>query len=293
VHATGLTGRACGKAILIGEHFVVHGAPAIAVPIRGRAVAITTRASGCFTVAGNVDPAAVAALRAMVDSLGLDPDALALEVDATLPLAAGLGGSAAVAVALVRSLGVRAVEDVHRLAHQLEHLAHGNPSGIDDAVVSHEVPMRFQRVSGAIQMDRLESPIPDLWVATVPRTRPTKEAVAHVATKALAEPVAFAGLLASVGAASEAVAKALRDVDHEAIARAMNATELMLEALGVVDPRHLTLIAAARAAGALGAKMTGAGFGGAMLALAPPGLDLGPVLRSAGASDVFFTGDLG
>lgn len=284
-------GSACGKAILIGEHFVVHGAPALALPIHGRGVELTTRASDHFAVEtlGQVDARATTALRGMVERLGLDVDTIAITIAATLPLAGGLGGSAAVAVALVRALGVTDPDEVRRLAHDLEHIAHGRPSGIDDAVVSYEAPMRFQRTPDGIRMDRLAVTMPDLWVATVPRTRPTKDAVAGVGAWAAAHPAAFGTMLATIAGWVDRIADT---ADPATIGAAMNDAHQLLDVVGVVDPRHTALVAAARGAGALGAKMTGAGFGGAMLALAP-GIDLAPVLRAAGAEDVFFTGELG
>jgi len=290
VQLTPARGRACGKAILLGEHFVVHGAPAIAVPILGRGVTVTLAPEA---EAGASSRELEDAVRAMLARLGRELPGVRPVIHADLPIAAGLGSSAALAVALVRALGEVEPARVQALAHDLERLAHGHPSGIDDAVISHARAIWFERAQAPDAPPRIEPldvALPPLWVATVSRTRSTRDAVLGVASWREANASAFEALVTRVRALAQAARAALIAGDQAALGRLMDDAQACLEPIGVVDPRHATIVAHARAAGALGAKTTGAGHGGAVLVLAPAGLDLAPVLRAAGAEEVFFAG---
>ncbi|MCC6623972.1 MAG: mevalonate kinase [Deltaproteobacteria bacterium] len=290
----GGVGRACGKAILLGEHFVVHGARAIAVPLLGRGVRVAIAPAAPLTSERRLAPvpeALASALAAMLERLGHAADDVArLSLDSTLPIAAGLGSSAAVAVALVRALGEQDPSRVRALAHDLEHLAHGKPSGIDDAVVSLERAILFQRAAAGPSITPLDVRVPPLWVALVPRTAPTRDAVSGVARMREADPIAFAARVAATDGLVAAALRALAAADDAGVGALMDEAHALLEQIGVVDARHRSIVEAARRAGALGAKTTGAGHGGAVLVLAPRTAALEPALMAAGATEVFFAG---
>lgn len=274
-------GEAPGKVILLGEHFVVHGVEAIAVPVLSRTVTVTVdREPGAWAVA----EVAREPIAAMLRHLGEDPAALRVSVAATLPFGAGLGGSAALAVALVRALGASDAAEVRARAHQLERLAHGDPSGIDDAVATWAQPVRYLRGRGP---DPIAAPGPlPLWIGLTPVGASTREAVAQVAALRAREPDRFGALeRQAVGVVAAGIA-ALQAGDLAALGRAMNDNHALLAALGVSTPTLDGLVHAAREAGALGAKLTGGGLGGAVIALAPVGRDLGPALMRAGAQEV-------
>ncbi len=280
-------GYAPGKVILVGEHFVVHGAPAIAVPLPSRGVSVTVRRQpGAWEV-----PAPVAEhLHRLLPILGESADALTLRVRSDLPVGAGLGGSAALAVALVRALldedGDPAPdpEAVRRAAHRLERVAHGTPSGIDDAVAAWACPVRFVR--GQTPEPLVHLPRPSLWVGLTPQRTSTLDAVAGVGARAKARPDWFAGLLAQAVQLSDSTVEALSAADWPAVGAAMDANHALLQEVGVSTGGLDALVDAARAAGAWGAKLTGGGLGGAAIALAPPTLDLTTAWRHAGAVEV-------
>jgi len=324
--ARGATGRAIGKAILVGEHFVVHGVPAIAVPVRGRWVEVAFgRSVPALSRRHPESERAKRAILAMLVELGVEPATLELELEVggDLPLGAGLGGSAAVAAALGRALEVPPAA-LEAFVHRMETLAHGTPSGIDGAVVCAERAAWFEVESGrasltwldaapgvAIDRDAVSGRDPrslaseppsvrtsgprvidqlPLWVAVVPRQGTTKDAVARVAAFRSASPEAFADLAAAARQDAFEARRCLERGDLDSLGAIFDRAQARLEQLGVSTPPLEALVLAAREAGALGAKLSGAGLGGAVIALAPPGLDLGPALSAAGAMDVIAPG---
>lgn len=274
-------GVAVGKAILIGEHFVVHGAPALAVPVAGRAVRVRVSPGAGAWRCGD---AGRAHIEALLVRLRLAPDEMAVEVDATLPVGMGLGSSAALAVALLRALDAPP-DRVRELAHDLERVAHGTPSGVDDAVVALERPVWFVRGS---PVEPLTWPSrPPLVIATTPRHGTTQIAVAAVRRWADGHPSRFAALLAAATADAEAARRALEAGRWDVLGALLDRAHDRLRDVGVSNAALDRLCDAARSAGAFGAKLTGAGLGGAMIALARDPVDVAAALGEAGALEVF------
>ncbi len=287
-------GEASGKAILVGEHFVVHGAPALAIPVSARvSVRIRTGAGG---VSGT--PVATAGLTAMCEAVGLDRGAVDLSVEGDLPLGAGLGGSAALAAAFGRALGVEA-SGLAAFVHRLERIAHGRPSGLDGMTVTSGLPIclpsrtstdeaREAEVGRAVDAEVLHIRPEDvpLWVAVVPRTGSTKEAVAQVGAWRERSPRDFEALMGKATGEAWAAREALCGGHWHELGAIFDSAHASLDSLGLVTPPVQALVDAARAAGAYGAKMSGAGLGGAMIAIAPEGLDLGLALRQARAMQI-------
>ncbi|MCB1569016.1 MAG: hydroxymethylglutaryl-CoA reductase, degradative, partial [Xanthomonadales bacterium] len=164
--ATNTQASACGhgKVILLGEHAVVYGSHAIAAP-----VPLAVRASVQDTQAGGVDmliprwgvkcrlnrdPAHrdsfQRSLGLVFDRLGLIEHSMRIDVVPSVPRAMGLGGSAALAVAVIRAidqhfrLGLSEAE-VNALAYACEEVAHGSPSGIDNTVATYGKPILYRR----------------------------------------------------------------------------------------------------------------------------------------------------
>lgn len=277
----GASGSAPGKIILMGEHFVVHGTPAIALPLHNQRVRVEVmpEASAWHVPAGTAEHIAT-----LVRILERRPERLGLSVRSSLPMGAGLGSSAALSVALVRALGISAPDRVRALAHQLECHTHGTASGVDDTVATFEQAVWFRRDEGATRLQQLA--VPRLFVATVPRTAATREAVRRVGRIRDAHPQWFAERAARAATLVDASLQALQQEDLETLGQLMNEAHGLLGQIGVGDPRHDRLAEACLAAGAYGAKPTGAGLGGALIAVGPPELDLTAVLRSAGAHAV-------
>jgi mevalonate kinase len=302
---------AFGKAILLGEHAVVYGQPALAGAIDAtvrcawRAVAPPPRyghesllrvrapawdldvsVENGAALADDVapgDPAlAVAALVHALDAhLGMDvlaalgPGEIAIET--RLPAAAGLGSSAALAVAVTRTLAQAldrhlTDDEVAMLAHAAERCFHANPSGVDVALATYGGLGLYYRGrergrDHSRGLEPVDAPPMRLVVGLTGVPRSTAVMVARVATAWEADRVRVDDMLAALGHAAVAGAEAMRQGDKAALGALMNRAQEILAGLGVSTPDIDRLCEIARASGALGAKLTGAGGGGAVIAI--------------------------
>lgn len=264
-----------GKVILLGEHAVVSGHPALAAAI-DRRVSIDSSPghrglhlvvpAWDLDVRGEDDHPVASALRAMATRAQADDLDLEMHADAEVPKAAGLGSSAALCVAVSRSLLAasgqsRSQERIADIANAGEAIFHNKPSGID-------VALAIRGGVGLYSIDTgLESVACEpfaLVVGLSGEPRSTAEQVARV----LAAPdrdthLPVLGQLATRGVA------ALASGDRAGLGSLMAQAHEHLAALGVSTALLDKMVRSAKHAGALGAKLTGAGGGGAVIALAP------------------------
>ena len=293
-------GRAHGKAILIGEHSVVHGAPAIAVPLYDLAVEATFDElepgfldTDLFTGPLRDAPErlgpSVMALRRAAGTFELDLDELRLRVRSTIPHERGLGSSAAVATAITRAAASFANVDLRReelfeLVQSAERVAHGTPSGLDAHTVSATSAVRFH--NGNLSRVEVARPF-TLVVADSGQPGRTSVAVQHVRALLDAHPQIHRPHIATLANLTETVQRALGEGDTAALGEALNDAHTVLRALEVSSPTLDHLVMTARSAGAVGAKMTGGGMGGCVISLAPSeahAKHIARSLRDAGAS---------
>lgn len=305
-------GRACGKVILFGEHFVLYGGTAVAVPLRTAElrVVVAPAADGVRALESPYLDAERGSklMEIAVRELGLDESAgHRAEVESELPPGMGLGSSAALCVALARGLmdrcGVEPDEDrISIAAFEMEHLFHGNPSGIDTTTVAFEMPCYLK---GGGDWSGTDAPPVDEPVAgfvDIPAGLPlivacsgepgnTQEAVEQVARvregrkgdETLERLTSIADTLAIRGAS------ALRDGAWDAVGDLMSENHYLLAALNLSTEHLEEMRRAAILSGAWGAKLTGAGLGGSLAVLSPPEhFELVErELRLAGATVVF------
>jgi mevalonate kinase len=271
--------RGHGKVILLGEHAVVHGHPAIAGALGLGVSAVASPSTVDRLEIPAWDPGApwmddpthpvMLALAEIKRALGVSAP-YAIVADATVPPRAGLGSSAALAVAVAWALAAAAgrtpdAAEIERAAMAAEQVFHGTPSGIDVALAVHGGLGVFRRGAG---LSRLEAPPLSLAVGVAPELRDTAARVAGVAARLAASPAPTAALLERLGAlALEATAPVLAG-DTAALGPLFDEAQRHLSALGVSSPGLDRLCEVARAAGAAGAKLTGAGGGGAAIAVA-------------------------
>ena len=274
---------ACAKVILFGEHAVVYGRPAVALPLPGlRARAEYLPGSSPFSLdapeIGVTSPlAALSAghplretLRIVCERLGLEVRNGTLRITSEIPVASGLGSGAAVTTAIVRALasahGVDlAPAQVSAIVFEAEAVYHGTPSGIDNSVIALERPILFIRGTPPQPLD-LGGPF-DLTVADSGVRSETRVAVGAVRDAWQRDTPAFERLFDEIGDCASRSLRALAEGDLAQVGLLMNRNQDVLVRLGVSTAGLERIVHAARRAGALGAKLTGAGLGGNIIAL--------------------------
>lgn len=299
-------GWAPGKAILFGEHAVVYGRLAVAVPLRqvGTRAVITNSPTGESWVeapdiglsASFEDLAPGHPLRQVIEQTArisanrLPP--FHLRVTSTIPVASGLGSGAAVSIAVIRALMMFLhihLSDtvVADLAYEAEKIHHGTPSGIDNTVIAYQKPITFRKDAG-VQV--LDIPVPfHLLIASTGHPSSTKAAVSSVRELFQADAALATRLFDQIETISNQAVKLLKSGNPDGLGMLMDQNQQILRELGVSSPELESLIQAARAAGALGAKLSGAGRGGNMIALVRQTDNpvVAKALAAAGAADVF------
>jgi mevalonate kinase len=274
------SGRATGKVILLGEHAVVWGAPALVAGVerglQATARPVAAQSAGALRLLGRSHVADATGDdrvgRAWAALLGPEGLAAGLEAELSgdLPAGVGLGFSAAAGVALARAVerclgGDAADRAVERRAMAWEAVFHGNPSGIDVAAALHGGLLRFSRSE---PLRRLDAPRPiELCIGLTGGASATHEMVARVAAVRQGDRARFDQALHRLSGLVLEAQQAIAQADGVALGARMTQAQGELARLNVSSAEIETLCEGARAAGALGAKLTGAGGGGAVIAL--------------------------
>ena len=279
-----------GKAILFGEHAVVYGRPAIAVPVwevstRAEVFDNPGAAPGSLLVeAPAIDLAGeLAALdpahplpRIILDTLhalGVDqPPPMRLRVTSTIPIASGLGSGAAVSVAVARALSQHLGHPFEpskesALAFAVERIHHGTPSGVDNTVVAFGLPVYFRRGDPPVPF-HVGAPV-HLVIGDTGVASATSVAVGGVRERWRENPAAYERRFDAIGAIVDEARRYIESGRIADLGPLMDRNHCLLQEIGVSSPALDALVHAAIEAGAWGAKLSGAGMGGMMLALAP------------------------
>lgn len=282
-----------GKVILTGEHFVVFGAPALAIAVNRRIVVQVNQRSderlyisSSLGMAGEFDqnqfnleeggpntrtflePVKIAT-ESVLKKYGVKKG-LNIQVKSDIPVASGLGSSSAISVATVASvgeaIGIRlSREEILDLSLTAERFVHKNPSGIDIAIATYGGTILYERQKG---MTRIEDmPSLALVIGNTGIARNTGSLVESVTRRRDFLPSIIDPLIVAAEALTHSAVEALRGRDLEKLGELMNVNHGLLVAVGTSCIELDKLVYCARSAGALGAKLTGAGGGGCMIAL--------------------------
>lgn len=299
-------GTASGKIILMGEHAVVYGEPAIAFPFSGTNITAaiypsTANTLDCLFYRGALDkaPASLKSVKALIHRFIKDfqiQRSFQLKIDSTIPAERGMGSSAAVAVAITRAffdwLEIDATQkEILTYVEHAEKIAHANPSGIDAAAISGTSAILYQKGLALKPFDAKIDAF--LVVADTGIKGQTRQAVKDVARLFEQDPKNVASLIEKIGQLTLTAQQALLENNPLVLGECMDQSQTALKALGVSHPALDDLIAEAKNAGALGAKLTGGGRGGCMIALAEnhaAGKAIQQKLSDSGARAVWMQG---
>jgi len=298
-----------GKVILFGEHAVVYGQPALAVPVMQVHADVQVSDSsrpGIWIEAPDIDLHAelntlssdhplAAVIHNLFLALSIDPfPSLHLNIDSTIPVASGLGSGAAVSVALIRALSTYighplSDERVNDLAFEIEKLHHGTPSGIDNTVITYARPVYFVK-GRRLETFKAGEPF-TIIIGDTGIAAPTKEAVGDVRKLWMEDKVKWEKVFSKIGEIANQARSTIEKGKTKELGELMDQNHTLLQEMAVSSPELDKLIQAARNAGALGAKLSGGGRGGNMIALvtAETKKTVAKSLTEAGATHVIIT----
>jgi len=291
-----------GKLILFGEHFVVKGYRAIATSISLRARVTVEESEGSWVelysptlgarsrVSLSLEEPVARELEVYVEILralrreGYSIVPHRVTVESEMPVAAGLGSSAATSVAYTLAyttlLGSPLQGDgLLRVSLEGEKVAHGRPSGVDNTIAAMGGTIVYRRGEKPIQV---EARIPEGYTFIVADTgikRSTRNVVEHVLSLAETLWDVSEHIYKASDALVERALEALRRGDMELLGKLMYVNHGLLAAMGASNLALDTLVNIAKASGALGAKLTGAGWGGCIVALARKGSEAETLAR--------------
>lgn len=298
-----------GKIILFGEHAVVYRRPALAIPVTqvhaDVEVSDSSRA-GIWIQAPDVN------LHAELNTLSSDHPLAAvihnflflfrvspfpnleIKISSTIPVASGLGSGAAVTVALTRALSSflsrpMTDEEINAFAYEIEKLHHGTPSGIDNTVVTYAMPVYFIK-GRSIEMFKVGAPF-TIVIGDTGISAPTKESVGDVRKLWEGDKGKWESLFDNIGEIVKNARKRIETGDWKSLGELMDQNHMLLQEMTASSPELDRLVTAARNAGAIGAKLSGGGRGGNMIALVEPerAEEVASALMTAGAKRTVIT----
>jgi mevalonate kinase len=326
-----------GKIILFGEHAVVYGRPALAVPVTQVQARASIQKTGGFSGEKWADSVLIqapdiglfsslsriqaehathpldAVIQETFQRLGITrPPAFTLTIKSSIPVASGLGSGAAVSVAVIRALAALcnqtiSDEQVSQIAYEIEKLHHGTPSGIDNTVIAYAKPVYFVRnppspigrgVGGEgdngakIQPFKPRPPLHPPHRRHRPGRPQRKESVGDVRKLWEADKSRWETVFDKVGEIVREAKNAIESGDISRLGPLMDTNHALLQEMTVSSPELDRLVLTAKSAGAGGAKLSGGGRGGNMIALVQPkekAPAIAQSLRKAGAKNVIIT----
>ncbi len=286
-----LTEKAIGKIILSGEHAVVHGIPAIALPVFNCQASTTisddiskisnliiikapqlskTFNLKTFTEKDGYNPLELTVINFIKNFNLKDFNNLSLEIFSEIPIAAGMGSGAAISTSIIKALASyfkisMSKEEIYNQVYEIEKIYHGNPSGIDPKVIVFEKPYYFIR---NVKMEVID--INTCFAIAIIDSgikSSTKEVVEWVGQQKEKFPEKYNSLFSKIGEITENIKTALFTGELDKIGILMNKNQQFLKELGISNKILDKIAEDSLKAGALGSKLSGAGWGGIVISL--------------------------
>ena len=281
-------GEVHSKIILIGEHSVVYGYPAIAIPLKDILVKcrIMEAKSKYFY---NPEDTLSTAIYTALKYLKKENAKIKYLIESEIPTKRGMGSSAAVSIAAIRAVfdyfGKNLDDKIlEKMVQEAETVAHMNPSGLDAKTCLSDKALKFIKNKGFSYIDLNLGAY--LVVADTGVHGNTREAVENVREMGdKAQP-----MLKNLGELTEKMEIAIREKSLEKIGEIMNQANLELKKLNLTIEKSDILVEEALKNGALGAKMSGGGLGGCIIALVEneeKARIIGEKLSSKGAANIW------
>jgi mevalonate kinase len=282
-------GSGFGKAILFNEHFVVHGVPGIVSAIdsaadakvekNGQGITIEDERKGVKSYAEKKRSQQFESIKRMLKALNINPKKASLRIwlGGNLPSFSGIGASAASSVAIARAIAEEFEMDlpdekINEVAYEAEKAYAGNPSGIDNTAATFGGLIWFMRNLGGgsntIERLNIKKPV-EIVIGNTGIVADTKTMVAGVGERKKKYPKKYNALFKQAEDLAFTARKALEEFNIEKVGELMNENHRLLQEIEVSSKELDYLVNLAREKGALGAKLTGGGGGGCIVALTP------------------------
>ena len=278
---------AFGKTILLGEHAVVYGRPALAVPlpVAVEATIVDSDVSILIVPRWGVEQriptqedrpqGLLGMLCTLIERLNLSERTMRVEIFPNVPRAMGLGGSAAIAVAVIRAFSEHYAlqlksDKINELAYECECAAHGSPSGVDNTLATYGKPIHFRRdqetKEPSFQELKIGSPI-HVLIGLSGKESLTAMMVAQVRDGREQNTAEYERVFDAIGKLTDGGVRAFQEGNIQKLGTLMNLCQGYLNGLQLSTPEIEELVHIARMHGALGAKLTGSGGGGSIVAI--------------------------
>lgn len=275
--------QANAKVILFGEHAVVYGQPAVAAALPvGVDVDLTAASQTEFVIRTDSNGERHAldresdqyellrnAARRIADKLDWSPTGFEIEIDNSVPVGVGLGASAAFSLATARAISSLVDAETSQMfeaAMAGETVFHGKPSGVD-LIASKTPGVVFFHGSELLDYAPVNASPFDVLIGVTDQGPSTGDMIERVSEFKQEESRLVDQISQTIGDVARRGVQILREGRNEQLGRLFDANHGALSALGVTTEALDVACHRARRAGAYGAKMTGAGGGGAVVAL--------------------------